>query len=58
MYYKFYSEFNELWIIFVQEGSNSPLWIPENIDNSDYKQFLDYLALNNLTIDDIPLWVP
>jgi len=32
-------------------------WIPRNVENSDYIEFLQYLIINDLTIDDIPDYI-
>jgi len=50
-YYKLYGEVQN-FIIKMPEG----MWIPWDLNNSDYQAFLQYLVDNNLTIDDIPVW--
>lgn len=35
-----------------------PAFIPQDDGNSDYLEFLSYLAVNGITIDDIQEWEP
>jgi hypothetical protein len=52
MYYKIQNE-NQMFIF----DSNKNMWIPMDYDNSDYNIFLKYLEQNDLTLDDISIWV-
>lgn len=57
MYYKFISDTHETSIVLSPDPNNNTLWIPMDDSNTDYQIFLQYLSDNNLTIDDIPLYV-
>ena len=55
MLYEKQIEFNRLLSIHrISDGA----WIPIDEDNTDYQEFLLYLANNGLTIEDIPVWSP
>lgn len=43
-----YAKYEDM-IVRVSDGA----WIPQEPMNTDYAEFLQYLAANNLTIDDI-----
>ncbi len=48
-----YAKYDDM-IVRLSDGA----WIPKDLDNTDYADFLTYLADNNLTIDDIPDYIP
>ena len=50
-YYKVIGEVQNFIIKMPEE-----MWIPWDLANTDYQQFLLYLKVNKLTIDDIPDW--
>lgn len=52
MYHKYITDYAQL-IIRDSDGA----WIPMDPNNTDYQQFLQYLADNNLTLNDIPDYI-
>ena len=53
MPYQKYIDFGSVQSIFRVSDS---AWIPLDVQNTDYHQFLKYLTDNDLTINDIPVY--